>query len=352
MSDEPDSLPKRIEVDNLEIEREKLKLDRYKAHLDYRKFVLGSVFVAVAIAAIPPLFQLATAALEYVKSNADRQAKQQAFHDDYIKEFVNNALNQDIELRIRFAQYFARVSTEPYRNDWVTYLDDLRRMRADIRGQIDRMEADWRLKAGAKDRDEVEIARLERNLFWAYAEVGYVPRDRSAAVFPRAPGSDASPGLSGTLVVGRFADPTYYLIKPTTWTPSANLDKKFEPVRVPAGFVFTLDSIPRAFSSVLRPDGALAQASVIHDYLYWTQTHPRAEADEIFKLAMQDLSIDSMTASSLYTAVRSFGQAAWDENAKLKAAGERRVLKEFPADPKVTWADWKKRADVFSTTTP
>jgi hypothetical protein len=206
MSDEPDPLPQsseldplpqRIELDKLEIEREKLRLDRYKAHLDYRKFVLGSVFVAVAIAAIPPLFQLATAALEYVESSADRQAKQQPFRDDYIKEFINNALNQDIELRIRFAQYFARVSTEPYRNDWVAYLDDLQRTRGDIRAQINKMEADWRLKAGAKDRDEVEIARLERNLFWAYAEVGYVEKNRSAAVNPRALESDASPALSG-----------------------------------------------------------------------------------------------------------------------------------------------------------
>jgi hypothetical protein len=74
-----------------DIEKQKIALERYKAQLDYRKFVLGSVFVAVAIAAIPPLFQLATAVLEYVKSSADRQAKQQAFRDDYIKEFVSNA---------------------------------------------------------------------------------------------------------------------------------------------------------------------------------------------------------------------------------------------------------------------
>src|ERR1700730_5039101 len=93
----------------VDIEREKIELERYKIRLDYKKFVLGSVFVALAIAAIPPLFQLATAALEYVKSSADRQAKQQAFREDYIKEFIGNALNQDIELRIRFANYFSMV---------------------------------------------------------------------------------------------------------------------------------------------------------------------------------------------------------------------------------------------------
>ena len=99
MSDTEAPALARIEAEKLELEREKLKLDRYKAQLDYKKFVLGSVFVALAIAAIPPLFQLATAALEYVKSSAERQAKQQVFRDDYIKEFVGNALNQDIELR-------------------------------------------------------------------------------------------------------------------------------------------------------------------------------------------------------------------------------------------------------------
>lgn len=117
MNDAVAAAAESVETEKLKIEREKLDLERYRAQLDYRKFVLGSVFVALAIAAIPPLFQLATAALEYVKSNAERQAKQQAFRDDYIKEFVSSALNQDIELRIRFAQYFARVSTEPFRNN-------------------------------------------------------------------------------------------------------------------------------------------------------------------------------------------------------------------------------------------
>src|SRR5262249_4959463 len=176
-----------------DLEREKIELERYKIRLDYKKFVLGSVFVALAIAAIPPSFQLATAALEYVKSNADRQAKQQAFRDDYIKEFISNALNQDIELRIRFAQYFARVSTEPAREDWLAYLKDLKDTRDAIRTQINKMEAEWSSLAGAKDRNESEIARLERNLAWAYNEVGYVEKNRSATANPRGPESSPSP---------------------------------------------------------------------------------------------------------------------------------------------------------------
>jgi len=53
---------------NPDLEIAKLELERYKATLDYRKFIYASVFAAIAIAAIPPLFQLATAVLEYVKS--------------------------------------------------------------------------------------------------------------------------------------------------------------------------------------------------------------------------------------------------------------------------------------------
>jgi predicted transcriptional regulator len=179
---------------SLALEREKLELERYKIRLDYKKFVLGSVFVALAIAAIPPLFQLASAVLEYVKSNRELQVKQQEFHDQYIKDFINNALNQDIELRIRFAQYFAHVATESSREDWVSYLKELTGTRDNIRDQIDTLEKQWILAASRKDRDEAEVARLQRRLDWAYNEVGYVAKNRSAAVNPRAP--ESGPAIS------------------------------------------------------------------------------------------------------------------------------------------------------------
>src|SRR5262245_24748157 len=211
-----------------DLEREKIELERYKIHLDYKKFVLGSVFVALAIAAIPPLFQLATAGLEYVKSNADRRTKQQAFRDEYIKEFINNALNQDIELRIRFAQYFARVATEPSRQDWLAYLKDLKDTRDAIRTQIDKMEGDWLSLSAAKDRNETEIARLERNLAWAYKEVGYVERNRSAAINPRAPEptSSTSPAVAVPPWLGTMRDITGTQWSSGQQTPASILNWK------------------------------------------------------------------------------------------------------------------------------
>jgi hypothetical protein len=99
-------------ADSASLEVQRLELERYKAKLDFRKFIWGSVFAAIAIATIPPSFQYATAHLEYVKGEAARLMQAQQFRDDYVKEFLTTALNQDIEQRIRFAKYFSSVSAE------------------------------------------------------------------------------------------------------------------------------------------------------------------------------------------------------------------------------------------------
>ncbi len=181
----------------VDIELRKIELERYKARLDYRKFVLASVFAAIAIAAIPPSFQLATAFLEYVKGQAqlrvdqhnreaERLAKQEEFRETYVKEFLSNALNQDIELRIRFAEYFAFVSADSFRSGWIEYRDSLLKHRDNIRKQTDTMEAEWQ-NIQRSGPDSPDIDRVERNLAWLYKEVGYVEKNRSVATNPRAP---------------------------------------------------------------------------------------------------------------------------------------------------------------------
>ena len=80
-------------VANTSLEAQRLELERYKAKLDFRKFMWGTVVAGVTIAAIPPLFQLATAYLEYIKSEAARTMQAQQFRDGYVKDFLNTALN-------------------------------------------------------------------------------------------------------------------------------------------------------------------------------------------------------------------------------------------------------------------
>jgi hypothetical protein len=154
--------------------------------------------------------------------------------------------------------------------------------------------------------------------------------------------------LGGALRVSRFRDPIYFLISPISWTPNLRDAGRYKGVEVPTGFVTDFASIPPIFFSVLRPDGEYAYAAVIHDHLYWTQERPREEADEILKLAMQDLKVDSAKLTAIYAAVRTFGGSAWDQNAKLKSQGEKRILINFPDDPTINWEDWKKRPGVFA----
>lgn len=157
----------------------------------------------------------------------------------------------------------------------------------------------------------------------------------------------ASKAPNGALHVGRFADPVYYLTSVIGWNPEPKDVNTYQPVRVPIGFVTDFASIPRAFWSILRPDGLYSYAAVIHDFLYWEQYLSREDSDAILKLCMEDFRIDSGTIATVYGGVRLGGGFAWDGNAKLKAAGERRILKKTPDDPRVRWGEWKVIPGVF-----
>ena len=112
------------------------------------------------------------------------------------------------------------------------------------------------------------------------------------------------------------------------------------------GFVSDLASIPRMFWSAFRPDGDYCYAAIIHDYLSWEQSLSRSTADDIFRFAMEDFRVNPTTIAAIHKTVQLGGGPAWESNARLKAAGERRVLKRFPEDPTTRWADWK-RSDIF-----
>jgi hypothetical protein len=150
------------------------------------------------------------------------------------------------------------------------------------------------------------------------------------------------------LYVEKFKDPMWFLTKPVTWTPDPAQSVQFASVEVPSGFVSDFASIPKIFWSILPRNGEYLYAALIHDFLYWTQMRPKATADDIFRLAMQDFGISIIVINVIYEAVQLVGQAAWDDNARLKSQGERRILKRYPENQLVTWEEWKRRDDVFA----
>lgn len=158
---------------------------------------------------------------------------------------------------------------------------------------------------------------------------------------------DAPGAVAGALHMGRFRDRIYYLDKEISWSPDASQDGPA--VVVPAGFVTDLASIPRIFWSLLPTDGIYTFPAIVHDYLYWTQKYPRETADIVFRYGMADMKVSTVAASAIYTAVRVGGGSAWADNAKLKMAGEMRLLREFPDSPTTTWSEWKLRKTCCST---
>jgi hypothetical protein len=171
----------------------------------------------------------------------------------------------------------------------------------------------------------------------AMADLQDEARKQSQALQSR--GAAAALSLS-TLVP--FGDWDYYYVKGGSilWRP--NPGQNFQFVEVPEGFVTDLTSTPRIFWQVLRPEGRYAYAAVVHDYLYWTQSRSRDEADQIFKFALEDSKVDRVARWAIYEAVDKLGKKAWENNSRLKFAGERRILARYPSDLSTSWADWKR----------
>jgi hypothetical protein len=70
--------------------------------------------------------------------------------------------------------------------------------------------------------------------------------------------------------------------------------------------------------------------------------------DEILKSSMEDFDVDKLKIQAIYRGVCAFWERFWNENARLKAEGERRILKQYPPTARINWTDWKQRSDVFS----
>lgn len=182
------------------------------------------------------------------------------------------------------------------------------------------------------------------------------PSGRSASLQPTVRNPDAliapvSVPLAalapGKLALSKFADPVYYLTQSLRWRQSSRDGRSGQAVDIPIGFVTKLDSVPRVAALLLTPSDSYVMAVLLLEYLYWDQTRTREESNEIFRMAMEDLGVSRSTNAALYSAVKFYGQAAWDQNAQLKAQGERRILQVLPEDPDITWEEWKRLPGVL-----
>ena len=180
MSSEGEASSKIVSVNQ---DAETIALERYRATLAFWKYVLVSGFAAVVIAYLPPHFQYETAKLEDARKAREEAQSKIAFHDQYIKDFINMGLNQDIEIRIRLATYFANLSDEDYKQGWRDYLKTLTDLRSNIRTKINEDTAKlYELGLTGGVNDVPTIRRLGRELGWEVAELGYARQDTDVSI--------------------------------------------------------------------------------------------------------------------------------------------------------------------------
>ncbi len=99
-------------------------------------------------------------------------------------------------------------------------------------------------------------------------------------------------------------------------------------VEVPKGFVTDFASVPQGFTAFFLPTGQYSRAAVIHDFLYWTQSCSREQADRILLLAMIESDVPYKTRTTIYRTVRAAGESSWLTNQKERQAGMPRVIPE------------------------
>lgn len=88
-------------------------------------------------------------------------------------------------------------------------------------------------------------------------------------------------------------------------------DKPQDVIRVPAGYVTDLASVPRILWSLLPPAGRYAKAAIIHDWMYDNALRSKKEADLIFLDGMRVLGVSRWRRRLMYLAVRVFGKGRY-----------------------------------------
>ncbi len=216
---------------------------------------------------------------------------------------------------------------------------DIRKLEAESAG------LDLRAERFSRELDTAayEESKLDSLLAVAQREdaiqngVAYQLMVRRDGVLPPPPPPIPAPVVQG------FADGINWMLRePLTF-------KVDEPrnifVIVPRGFVTDFASVPQILHSILGSTGPHANASVIHDYLYWDGTCTQEQADNIMLIGMRYAYVGRRTAHVIHWAVRHFGGSAYQANKDDRENGlVRTVRPPYDAVPALgTWSSYRSR---------
>ena len=104
--------------------------------------------------------------------------------------------------------------------------------------------------------------------------------------------------VAGEVVVRQVDAKSWELQEPVTY------EGRYETFVVPAGFKTDFASIPRMFVWLIPRYGNYTRAAILHDYLCSSGTVSRADADGLFRRAMQELGVSAPRRWMMWAAVR------------------------------------------------
>lgn len=157
------------------------RLRRYEAKIDLLKVICGTLIVGVVAALLPALVEIyksyssaweKRAAAELAEQNFKLQKQQ--FYQSFTEKFANTGYNQDIELRIRLARYFASVSDDEYKERWQRFSTYLEAEREENYRIYDTHLLALYRENNKPSPDPSEIIRINTALYRIRMRTGYV----------------------------------------------------------------------------------------------------------------------------------------------------------------------------------
>jgi len=155
------------------------KLARLKCWLDFLKFFLGSV----AVVALSTILGHLLKERELQLKAAEQKSQLLVAETDNLGKYIEKALAEDLKARIRFAEYFADLTSDDQaRVRWTAYYKSLQEQQK----VIDKLEAEKAQAAAA--------AKIDSSLTAEFAKISTQLDAAKAAALPLANSADFSPG--------------------------------------------------------------------------------------------------------------------------------------------------------------
>jgi hypothetical protein len=173
------------------LQKRELELRWYQARLGFWQAIWGTLITGGIAVAIPAGVEAYKISQENALKQKELEGKFLDAEQRYVSSFLSNAVDPDIQQRIRFSQYFAFVLAEPRREGWDKFRVALEKRRSEVRAEINLREAKvekLRAKQGSLSlEEESEQRKLQRELRWLYSELGEGSKefDGSADETPR-----------------------------------------------------------------------------------------------------------------------------------------------------------------------